>query len=45
MKKNNIPKHRKLMIEALNLLLTGKNKQSKNVIKKAKAEINKFYTK
>lgn len=45
MKKQPLPKHRQLMIESLELLFSGKKSESKKVLKKAKVEINKFYSK
>jgi hypothetical protein len=45
MKKNPLPKHRKLLMESLELLFSGKNTESKKVLKKAKVEIEKFYSK
>lgn len=43
--KNNLPKHRKLLIESMELLFSGKKPESKKVLKKAKLEIDKFYSK
>lgn len=45
MKKQPLPKHRQLMIESLELLFSGKKSESKKVLKKAKVEIDKFYSK
>ena len=45
MKKNPLPKHRKLLMESLELLFSGKKTESKKVLKKAKVEIEKFYSK
>lgn len=44
MKKQTLPKHRQLMMESLELLFNGKKEESKKVLKKAKKEINKFYS-
>lgn len=41
--KNTLPKHRKLMMESLELLFNGKKTEAKKTIKKAKLEIEKFY--
>lgn len=45
MNKKPLPKHRKLMMESLELLFNGKKAESKKVLKKAKVEVNKFYSK
>lgn len=45
MKKNPLPKHRKLLMESFELLFSGKKTESKKVLKKAKVEIEKFYSK
>ena len=45
MKKQPIPKHRQLLMESMELLFSGKKVQSKKVLKKAKVEIDKFYSK
>ena len=44
-KKKPLPKHRKLMIESLELLFSGKTTEANKKIKEAKAEVNKFYSK
>ena len=38
-----LPKHRKLMMESLELLFNGNKSEAKKTIKKAKLEIEKFY--
>ena len=43
--KTTLPKHRKLLIESMELLFSGKKSESKKVLKKAKLEIDKFYSK
>jgi hypothetical protein len=43
--KKPLPKHRKLLIESMELLFSGKKSESKKVLKKAKLEIDKFYSK
>lgn len=43
--KKTLPKHRKLLIESMELLFSGKKSESKKVLKKAKIEIDKFYSK
>ena len=45
MRKTTLPKHRQLMIESLELLFSGKKSESKKVLKKAKKETDKFYSK
>ena len=45
MSKKPLPKHRQLMIESLELLFSGKKSESKKALKKAKSEIEKFYSK
>jgi hypothetical protein len=40
-----LPKHRKLLMESMELLFNGKKSESKKVLKKAKLEIDKFYSK
>ena len=45
MKKQPIPKHRQLLIQSMELLFSGKKSESKKVLKKAKVEIDKFYSK
>lgn len=45
MKKNPLPKHRQLLMESFELLFSGKKTEAKKVLKKAKAEVNKFYSK
>lgn len=45
MKKNPLPKHRQLLMESFELLFSGKKTESKKVLKKAMAEVNKFYSK
>jgi hypothetical protein len=41
----NLPKHRKLMMESLELLFAGNKAGFKKTIKQAKSETSKFYTK
>lgn len=43
--KKPLPKHRQLLIESMELLFSGKKSESKKVLKKAKVEIDKFYSK
>lgn len=45
MKRNSLPKHRKLMIKALELTLKGKGTQAKKVLGQAQTETSKFYSK
>jgi hypothetical protein len=45
MKKQTLPKHRQLLIQSMELLFSGKKSESKKVLKKAEAEIDKFYSK
>lgn len=45
MKKQPLPKHRQLLIQSMELLFSGKKSESKKVLKKAKVEIDKFYSK
>jgi hypothetical protein len=45
MKKTTLPKHRQLLIQSMELLFSGKKPESKKVLKKAKIEIDKFYSK
>ena len=40
-----LPKHRKLMMESLELLFSGNKAGFKKTIKKAKFETSKFYSK
>ena len=42
-KKKSLPKHRKLLMEAMELLISGKKTEYKKTIKKAKLEVDKFY--
>ena len=44
-KTKTLPKHRQLLIQSMELLFTGKKSESKKVLKKAKLEIDKFYSK
>lgn len=41
--KSKLPKHRQLLIESMELLFSGNETKSKEVLKKAELEINKFY--
>jgi hypothetical protein len=43
--KNTLPTHRKLLIESMELLFTGKKAKAKKTLKQAKLEIDKFYQK
>lgn len=45
MKKQPLPKYRQLLIQSMELLFSGKKSESKTVLKKAKVEIDKFYSK
>jgi hypothetical protein len=45
MKKQPLPKHRQLLIQSMELLFSGNKSESKKVLKKAKVEIDKFYSK
>ena len=45
MKKQTLPKHRQFLIHSRELLFSGKKSESKKVLKKAEAEIDKFYSK
>jgi hypothetical protein len=45
MKSKTVPKHRKLMIKALELTLKGKGAQAKKVLNQAQTETTKFYSK
>ena len=38
-----LPKHRSLMIESLELLLSGNKDAAKKKLANAKSEVNKFY--
>ena len=42
-KKNVLPKHRQLMIESLELLISGNKTKSKKVLNRATSETEKFY--
>ena len=42
-KKKSLPKHRKLLMESMELLFSGKKAEFKKTIKKAKLEVDKFY--
>jgi len=43
--KNTLPTHRKLLIESMELLFSGKTSKAKKTLKKAELEIDKFYQK
>jgi hypothetical protein len=42
-KKTPLPKHRKLLMESMELLFSGKKAEFKKTVKKAKLEVDKFY--
>jgi hypothetical protein len=42
--KKHLPKHRQLLIESMELLFSGKKAEYKKSIKKAKVEVDKFYS-
>jgi hypothetical protein len=44
-KKKTLPKHRQLLMESMELLFSGKKSEFKKTVKKAKLEVDKFYSK
>lgn len=44
-KKKPLPKHRQLLMESMELLFSGKKAEYKKTIKKAKAEVENYYSK
>jgi hypothetical protein len=44
-KKKPLPKHRKLLMESMELLFSGKKAEFKKTIKKAKIEVENYYSK
>ena len=43
--KKPLPKHRQLLMESMELLFSGKKSEFKKTVKKAKLEVDKFYSK
>jgi hypothetical protein len=44
-KKKPLPKHRQLLMESMELLFSGNKAEFKKTVKKAKVEVDKFYSK
>lgn len=44
-KKKPLPKHRQLLMESMELLFSGKKAEFKKTIKKAKIEVDNYYSK